>query len=58
MKEIQWQHIFDLPLAIESFPYIFQGIGYTMLISFVGMGIGLVIGFFLALRSHFQACNI
>ena len=49
MKEIQWQHIFDLPLAIESFPYIFQGIGYTMLISFVGMGIGLVIGFFLAL---------
>ncbi len=38
MKDIQWQHIFDLPLAIESFPYIFQGIGYTLLISFAGMG--------------------
>ena len=49
MSDIQWQYIFDLPLAIESFPYIFQGIWYTLLISFVGMGVGLIIGFFLAL---------
>lgn len=49
MKDIQWQHIFDLPLAIESFPYVFQGIWYTLLISFAGMGIGLILAFFIAL---------
>ncbi|KXH81810.1 amino acid ABC transporter permease [Sporosarcina sp. HYO08] len=49
MSEIEWHHIFDLSLAIESFPYILQGIGYTVLISFGGMGIGLVLGFLLAL---------
>ncbi|MBS4179228.1 amino acid ABC transporter permease [Lederbergia citrea] len=49
MGDIQWQYIFDVPLAIESFPFIFQGIWYTLLISFASMAIGLVIGFFLAL---------
>ncbi|MBS4209198.1 amino acid ABC transporter permease [Bacillus sp. FJAT-50079] len=49
MSDIQWQHIFDVSLAIESFPYIIQGIWYTLLISFAGMGIGLVLGFFLAI---------
>jgi cystine transport system permease protein len=46
---IEWNHIFDLPLAIESFPYILQGIGFTILISFGGMAFGLVLGFILAL---------
>jgi len=46
---IEWQHIFDLQLAIESFPYILQGVGYTILISFGGMMCGLILGFFLAL---------
>ncbi|MBS4197518.1 amino acid ABC transporter permease [Lederbergia citri] len=49
MSNIQWQYIFDLPLAIKSFPYVIQGIWYTILISFVGMIVGLLIGFFLAL---------
>ena len=39
MSGIEWQHIFDLQLAIESFPYILQGIGYTILISFGGMAV-------------------
>lgn len=49
MGDIQWQYIFDAPLAIESIPYILQGIWFTLLISFASMGIGLIIGFFLAL---------
>nr|WP_249310431.1 amino acid ABC transporter permease [Bacillus sp. FJAT-49736] len=36
-------------MAIKSFPYILQGIGYTMLLSFVSMAFGLVLGFFLSL---------
>jgi cystine transport system permease protein len=46
---IEWNHIFDLQLAIKSFPYIIKGIGLTILISFGGMGIGLILGFILAL---------
>jgi L-cystine transport system permease protein len=46
---IEWQHIFDLQLAIKSFPYILLGIGYTILISFGGMAFGLILGFILAL---------
>lgn len=49
MESIQWQYIFDPVLAIESLPYVLQGIGYTMLISLGSMAIGLVISFFLAL---------
>lgn len=49
MGAIDWGNIFDLQLAIESFPYILQGIGYTILISFGGMACGLVLGFILAL---------
>ncbi|MBO0586966.1 amino acid ABC transporter permease [Sporosarcina sp. E16_8] len=49
MSGIEWQHIFDLQLAFESFPYILQGVGYTILISFGGMVFGLIMGFFLAL---------
>lgn len=49
MGNIEWQHLFDFPLAVESFPYIIKGIGHTLLISFVGMGIGLLLGFLLAI---------
>ena len=49
MGGIEWQHLFDFPLAVESFPYIIKGIGHTLLISFIGMGIGLLLGFILAL---------
>lgn len=49
MGEIQWEYIFNGRLALESFPYVLQGIGYTLLISMVSMFIGLLLGFFLAL---------
>lgn len=49
MDGIQWQYLFNLELAIESFPYVMQGIWYTLYISFVSMIVGLILGFFLAL---------
>lgn len=49
MGDIQWEYLFDVKLAIESFPYVIQGIWYTLLISFVSMFVGLLLGFFLAL---------
>ncbi|MEK5171989.1 ABC transporter permease subunit [Heyndrickxia sp. FSL W8-0496] len=49
MANIQWEYIFDIKLAIESFPYVMQGIGYTILISLVSMLLGLILGFFIAL---------
>lgn len=49
MGAIEWENIFDLQLAIESFPYILQGIGFTILIAFGGMACGLILGFLLAL---------
>ncbi|WP_096186840.1 amino acid ABC transporter permease [Evansella halocellulosilytica] len=49
MSEIQWEYIFDPQLAIESLPYVMQGIWYTLFISLVSMSIGLFISLFLAL---------
>ncbi|MGX7418655.1 amino acid ABC transporter permease [Carnobacterium gallinarum] len=49
MSEIQWQYIFKPALAVESLPFILQGLGYTVLISVVSMLIGTLLGFFLAL---------
>ena len=49
MNEIEWGLLFDPVLAIESLPYVLEGIWYTLLISMGSMLIGLVIGFFLAL---------
>ena len=49
MNDIEWGLLFDPQLAIESLPYVLEGIWYTLLISIVSMMFGLVIGFFLAL---------
>ncbi|MEK5520786.1 amino acid ABC transporter permease [Heyndrickxia sp. FSL W8-0423] len=49
MGTIQWEYIFNTKLAIESFPYVIKGIGYTLLISIISMFFGLLLGFFLAL---------
>lgn len=49
MNDIQWELLFDPVLAIESLPYVLEGIWYTLLISILSMLGGLVIGFFLAL---------
>src|SRR5690606_36942026 len=49
MNDIEWGLLFDPALAIESLPYVLEGIGYTLLISVVSMVLGIFIGFFLAL---------
>ncbi|MFN2746556.1 MULTISPECIES: amino acid ABC transporter permease [Bacillus] len=49
MGTIQWEYIFNAELAAKSFPYVIQGIWNTLLISFVSMFAGLVLGFFVAL---------
>lgn len=49
MNQIEWGLLFDPALAIESLPYVLEGIWYTLLISLISMSIGLIIGFFLAL---------
>ena len=49
MSQIQWEYIFNPQLALESFPYIIQGIGHTLFIALSSMAIGLFISVFLAL---------
>lgn len=41
--------IFDLSLALQSLPFILGGLRYTLLISLASMGIGMVLGFVVAL---------
>ncbi|WP_010651460.1 amino acid ABC transporter permease [Oceanobacillus massiliensis] len=41
--------LFDVELAIESLPFILEGVPMTLLISVAGMGIGLILGLLLAL---------
>ncbi|GAA0429040.1 MAG: amino acid ABC transporter permease [Bacillota bacterium] len=41
--------LFDVELAIESLPFVLGGLPMTLLVSVVGMGIGLVLGLILAL---------
>lgn len=43
------ENLFDVKLAIKEFPFMIQGIWYTILISFSSMILGLVISLFLAL---------
>lgn len=52
---LDWKHFFNLNLAIESFPFVIQGIGFTLLISVVSMGTGLIMGFFLCLARRSPA---
>jgi len=49
MEQIQWQYLFNPSLAIESLPYVLEGLGNTLFISFVSMAFGLLLGLFLAL---------
>ncbi|WP_445430228.1 amino acid ABC transporter permease [Bacillus atrophaeus] len=49
MYTIQWEYIFNLKLAIESFPYVIKGFWYTLLISFVSMFAGTMLGLFISL---------
>lgn len=46
---VQLKNLFDVKLALESLPFLLQGVPATLLLSFIGMGFGLVLGFLLAL---------
>ncbi|MEC5424168.1 amino acid ABC transporter permease [Virgibacillus sp. C22-A2] len=41
--------LFDIELALESLPFVLGGLPMTLLVSILSMGIGLVLGLFLAL---------
>ena len=60
MSGIQWQYLFNPSLALESLPFILQGLGYTLWISLVSMTFGTILGFFLALfrLSKFKVLNL
>lgn len=45
----QLKSLFDVQLAIKSIPFLLQGVPMTLMLSFIGMGIGLILGFLLAL---------
>lgn len=49
MEQIQWQYLFNPSLAIESLPYVLEGLWNTLFISFISMAFGLALGLFLAL---------
>src|SRR5690625_2464265 len=46
---VQLKNLFDVKLALESLPFLLQGVPATLLLSFIGMGLGLALGFILAL---------
>lgn len=46
---VQLKNLFDFQLALESIPFLLQGIPMTLILSILGMILGLVLGFFLAL---------
>ncbi|WP_100012457.1 amino acid ABC transporter permease [Lentibacillus sediminis] len=41
--------LFDIELALESLPFVLEGLPMTLLVSIIGMAMGLVLGLFLAL---------
>lgn len=46
--------LFDVQLAWKSLPFVLSGLPITLLVSVVSMGIGLILGFFLALARGSQ----
>ncbi|MFC0523811.1 amino acid ABC transporter permease [Pontibacillus salicampi] len=48
-QEIEFDKLFNPKLAWESLPLVLEGLPLTVAISFAGMAIGLILGFFLAL---------
>ena len=49
MNDFNFEYLFNLELAIESFPFVIQGVWYTLLISIVSMVIGLLLGLLIAI---------
>lgn len=46
---VQLNNLFDVQLALESLPFLLQGVPMTLILTMIGMLLGLVLGFFLAL---------
>jgi L-cystine transport system permease protein len=44
LTQIRWEQLFDLELAVESAPYILEGLAATIWMSLVSMAIGLLLG--------------
>lgn len=49
LLEIRWNLIFDYRLAIESIPFVLEGLGYTLLISLISFVLALMGGLLIAL---------
>ncbi|MFD2045287.1 amino acid ABC transporter permease [Ornithinibacillus salinisoli] len=47
--DVQLKNLFDAELAWKSVPFLLEGIPMTVIISVIGMGIGLILGLLLAL---------
>lgn len=41
--------LFDLELALENLPFVLTGLPMTLTVSLIGMGIGLILGLFIAM---------
>ncbi|WP_082235060.1 amino acid ABC transporter permease [Halobacillus massiliensis] len=49
VRSINFEKFFVLDRAWDSLPFILEGVPYTLLVAVIGMAIGLILGFFLAL---------
>lgn len=48
-RDIRWEYLFDLELAIDSLPFLLQGLQNTMIIALFSMFFALVIGIVLGI---------
>lgn len=46
---MQLQDVFDIQVAIDNLPLVLSGLPMTIYVSFISMGIGMVLGLFIAL---------
>ncbi|HAM80348.1 amino acid ABC transporter permease [Ornithinibacillus bavariensis] len=49
IDRVQLNNLFDTELAWESLPFLLQGVPVTILLAVIGMLVGLLLGFFIAL---------
>lgn len=49
IDNVELRKLFDPELALENLPFVLEGLPMTIAVSFVGMALGLLLGFFLAL---------
>ncbi|OJF90289.1 amino acid ABC transporter permease [Alkalibacterium sp. 20] len=48
-RDIRWEHLFDFELAIDSLPFLLQGLQNTMIIALFSMFIALMLGIVLGI---------